>query len=163
LAFKKVRKQEMQSQYDVWLKKSQAVFLLEYSRMSMKEIDGLRGKVREAGGQVHVTKNTLMRRALSDAGIQDLKVLEGTTLSSFAFGDAPTLAKVMMDVTKNSDFFKVKGGYLDGRFITPEQVKALADMPPLPVMRATLLDCTPSGRLCPTVVLRGRSFRKNCS
>ena len=67
--------------------------MLEYSRMSMKEIDGLRGKVREAGGQVHVTKNTLMRRALTEAGIQNLKVLEGTTLSSFAFGDAPVLAK----------------------------------------------------------------------
>ena len=51
----------------------------------------------------------------------------------------PALAKVLIDATKNSEIFKLKGGYLDGQPFTPQQVKALAELPPLPVMRATLL------------------------
>ena len=49
------------------------------------------------------------------------------------------LAKVFTEATKGSETIKVKGGYLGKEFITDKQVKALADLPPLPVMRATLL------------------------
>ena len=62
-----------------------------------------------------------------------------STAVAFAFEDAPSFAKALNEFGKTSEFLKVKGGYLDSKPITPAGVKALADMPPLPVMRAQLL------------------------
>ena len=64
MAFTKQHKNEMLNSYEQWLKQSQAVFVLEYKKMGMKEVDTLRAKVRDAGGQLHVVKNTLMGIAL---------------------------------------------------------------------------------------------------
>ena len=59
MAFSKQHKNVMIKSYEKWLNQSQAVFVLEYTKMSMKDVDSLRGKVRDAGGQLHVVKNTL--------------------------------------------------------------------------------------------------------
>ena len=67
MAFSKNDKQEMLDQYAQWLKDSQAVFLVEYKRLSMKDINDLRAKIRDVGGHAHVVKNTLMERALQNA------------------------------------------------------------------------------------------------
>jgi large subunit ribosomal protein L10 len=127
--------------------------------MNMKAIDTLRVKVRDAGGELHVVKNTLMNNAMVNAGI-DSKTLAGTCLFGFAVNDVPALAKVFGDVTKNSEVFKMKGGYLSGRPITPENVKALADMPPLPVLRARLLGTinSPASTLVRTLAEPGRQL-----
>ena len=53
MAFTKDEKKKMMEQYESWLTKSQAVFLLQYSKMSMKEVDAVRAKAREVGGQMH--------------------------------------------------------------------------------------------------------------
>lgn len=139
MPFSKSQKTEMLDQYEEWVRKSQAVIMLEYNKMGMKEINNLRTKVRDAGSQVHVTKNTLLKLALEKTGYENLKQEEGTTLCGFAYGDAPALAKLLLDLTKNSEVFKIKGGFMDGRVLTPEEIKSLATLPPLPVMRATLL------------------------
>jgi large subunit ribosomal protein L10 len=159
LSFTKKHKGVLQKQYEKWLKKSQAVFVLEYTKMNMKAIDTLRAKVHDAGGEVHVVKNTLMNKALGNAGIES-KTLAGTCLFGFAVNDVPALAKVFGDVTKNSEIFKMKGGYLSGRPITPENVKALADMPPLPVLRARLLGTinSPASALVRTLAEPGRQL-----
>jgi large subunit ribosomal protein L10 len=137
--FSKSHKNEILSQYEGWVSKSEAVIMLEYNKMAMKDINNLRSKVRDAGSQVHVTKNTLLKIALEKTGYVGVKQEEGTTLCGFAYSDAPVLAKLLLDLTKNSEVFKVKGGYMDGKTLTAEQVKSLATLPPLPVMRATLL------------------------
>jgi large subunit ribosomal protein L10 len=139
LAFTKKHKSLMVEQYDQWLNKSQAMFVMEYSKMNMKSADALRAKVREAGGELHVVKNTIFNMSLDKAGIHDHKLFDGSSIVGFAFSDAPALAKVLAEATKNSEIFKVKGGYLGTERISPQQVKALADLPPLPVMRARLL------------------------
>jgi large subunit ribosomal protein L10 len=53
LAFTKEEKAQMLSRYEAWLNSSQAVVLLDYQHMTMKDIDSLRAKVRDAGGEVH--------------------------------------------------------------------------------------------------------------
>ena len=139
MAFTKEHKSEIIAQYEDWLRQSKAVLIVEYNHMSMKEIDGFRAKVREAGGQVHVAKNTLMKIAMENAGMHDQQFLEKTSLVGFAFSDAAALAKVFNEATKNSEVFKIKGGYLDGRPVKAQDVKSLAELPPLPIMRAKLL------------------------
>jgi len=138
LAFTKEEKEKLLEQYDAWLARSQAVYLLQYSKMSMKDIDGMRAKAREVGAEMHVVKNTLFDIALSKMGIEAKEFLEQTSLVGFAFNDAPALAKVVNEAAK-SDIFKVKGGLLGKRTISASDIKALADMPPLPVIRAQLL------------------------
>ena len=98
----------------------------------------MRAKAREVGAEMHVVKNTLFDLALDKFGVDAKEYLEQTSLVGFAFNDAPALAKVVNDAVK-TDVFKVKGGLLGKRNISASDVKALADMPPLPVVRAQLL------------------------
>jgi large subunit ribosomal protein L10 len=160
VAFTKKRKSEMIDQYQSWYKQSQAIILLEYGKMSMKDIDNLRTKAREAGGQVHVTKNTLLKLVLDQAGIQSGNLMEGATLCGFAFTDAPAFAKALTDAIKGSETFKFKGGFLDGKALSNREVVALAEMPPLPVMRARLLGMlqAPAGKLVRTIAEPGRQI-----
>ena len=112
--------------------------MLEYSKMDMPAIDEIRAKAREAGGEVHVVKDTLIQKVLEKENYKLQKDITGTSLVGFAFTDAAAMAKVFSDLVKN-EAFKIKGGFLDKNEIYESQVKALASLPPLPVMRAKLL------------------------
>jgi len=139
LAFSKDDKQEMLDQYAQWLKDSQAVFLVEYKRLSMKDINDLRAKIRDVGGHAHVVKNTLMERALQNARIHFDGELQGTTLAGFAQDEVPAMAKILDEIAEKSDSYSLKYGFMDGKLISADQIKTLGKLPPLPVMRATLL------------------------
>jgi large subunit ribosomal protein L10 len=158
LAFTKKEKEQILAQYQGWLSHSQAVFVVNYAKMNQKEIDAFRAKVRETGGQVHVVKNTLMNIALEQAGMHGKK-WDGNNLFGFAT-DVPALAKVFMDLTKNTEQFKVTGGYLGKAVITTAQVKSLSELPPLPVVRAKLLGLfnTPASQLVRTLAEPGRQI-----
>ncbi len=126
--------------------------MLQYSKMSMKDIDAIRAKAREVGAEMHVVKNTLFDIALGKFGVEAKEYLEQTSLVGFAFNDAPALAKVVNDAAK-SDNFKVKGGLLGKRTLSASDIKSLADMPPLPVVRAQLLGVlsAPAAKLVRTI------------
>lgn len=161
MAVSKERKEQTLATYAEWLKKSQAVILVEYTGAKMKDLDAMRAKIRESGGEFHVVKNTLARRAFSDSGMdlpQDFLVK--STAVSFAFTDPASTAKALTEVTKGKDFVKVKGGFMSGQKLNPAQVKALADMPPLPVVRAQLLGMlqAPAGKLVRTIAEPARGL-----
>jgi large subunit ribosomal protein L10 len=161
LAFTKEEKAQMLSRYEEWLDKNQSVVLLEYKGMKMKDIDGLRAKVRDAGGEVHVVKNTIFSRALQNAGIKaNEKTFEGPVAVSFAPVDPPTLAKILSDSIVKSEIFKIKGGFLGKTAMTPADVKNLAELPPLPVVRARLLGAlqAPAAQLARTIAEPARSL-----
>ncbi len=140
MAISKERKQEMVAQYVQWFQSSQAMFVTEYTGLKMKDMDALRAKVRESGGEFHVIKNTLAQVAMAQAGLQvPPSLLEGSTAFVFAFQDVAAAAKALAEFTRTSEFVKVKGGFLERKAIGAEEVKALAELPPLPQMRAQLL------------------------
>ncbi|RIK30769.1 MAG: 50S ribosomal protein L10 [Anaerolineae bacterium] len=161
LAVSKERKQEVLATYDEWLKKSQSVILVEYTGAKMKDLDGIRAKVRESGGEFHVLKNTLARRAFAANGMDFPKeFLLKSTAVSFAFSDPASTAKALTDAMKGKDFIKVKGGFMTGQVLNAAQVKALSDMPPLPVVRAQLLGVlqAPAGKLVRTIAEPARGL-----
>ncbi len=160
MAFTKKQKRKITAQYEQWLQDSEAVFFLEYHNMSMKEIDDLRTKIRETGSEIHVVKNTLMSKAFQNTGIDAEFEMEGTTMAGFAFSDPPALAKVIKDVTKKSDVFAVKRGYLGSRRISQNDVDSLAELPGLPVLRATLLGLinSPASKLVRTIAEPARGL-----
>jgi large subunit ribosomal protein L10 len=161
LAVSKERKEEVLATYVEWLKKSEAVILVEYTGVNMKNLDVIRAKVRESGGEFHVLKNTLARRAFADNGMNlPADYLVKSTAVSFAFSDPASTAKALNDATKGNEFVKVKGGFMSGQVLTAAQVKALADMPPLPVVRAQLLGVlqAPAGKLVRTIAEPARGL-----
>lgn len=161
MAITKERKEEVLTQYADWLKQSQAVVLVEYTGVRMKDLDNIRAKIRESGGEFHVVKNTLARRAFADGGMElPRDFLVNSTAISFAFSDPASTAKALSDATKGNEFVKVKGGYMSGQLLNAAQVKALADMPPLPVVRAQLLGVlqAPAGKLVRTIAEPARGL-----
>ena len=160
MAFSKQQKNTLVTQYADWVKQSQGMFVLSYNKMSMKDIDTLRKKVRDAGGELHMVKNTLMDLAFDEIGITHRDLLSGSSIFGFAFSDAPALAKIVTEATAKSDIFTVKGGYLGKEMISSDQVKALANLPPLPVMRAMLLGTlnAPASKLVRTLAEPARGL-----
>jgi large subunit ribosomal protein L10 len=161
LAITKQHKEEVLETYRDWMKRSQAVILVEYTGASMKNMDAIRSKIRESGGEFHVVKNTLVRRVFSDNG---WNLPEGyfaqSTAISFAFTDPAATAKALSDATKGMEFVKVKGGFMAGQALNSVQVKALSELPPLPVVRAQLLGVlqAPAGKLVRTIAEPARSL-----
>ena len=159
MAITKNQKRELVAKYGEWLERSEAFVLAEYTGMSMKDMDALRAKIREVGGEFHVVKNTLAKLALKEAEIEfDEDHFLSSTAIGFAFEDPPALAKAITDFAQESNFLKVKVGYLDKQMMSAADVKALADLPPLPVMRATLLSTilAPASQLVRTLAEPGR-------
>ena len=161
MAITKQRKEEMVSEYTELMKRSEGMIFTEYSGMNMKQVDELRGKIREAGGEYHIAKNTLSRVAFKNAGmpVPD-KMFEGSTAIVFAFKDAAAMAKVIIDVGRTMEAVKIKGGYLGTQAMTTEQVKSLSELPPLPVVRAQLLGTilAPASKLVRTLAEPARSM-----
>lgn len=161
MAITKERKDQLIHQYKEWMKQSQLQVVMTYKGLSMKEVDLLRSKLREVGGEFHIVKNTLAKLAFQQAGMPlPEKFFEASTAVAFAFEDVPPIAKALNEFTKSSEFVTVKGGYLDKKPISPEGVKALADMPPLPVIRAQLLGVllAPASRLVRTLAEPARGL-----
>jgi large subunit ribosomal protein L10 len=150
LAITKERKTELLETYAELIRKSEGLILVEYRGLSMKGMDPLRSKVREAAGELHVVKNTLAQKALEAAGRPaPADMLTQTTAIGFAFTDVPSVAKALTTFAKDSEFVKVKGGMLGNRMLTPKDVEALAALPPMPVVRAQFLGLlsAPASRL----------------
>ena len=160
MALTKQRKEEILATYADWLKRSQSVILIEYTGARMKDMDAIRAKVRESGGEFHVVKNTLVRLALKDQGMSlpDEALLKSSAMS-FAFNDPAATAKALADATKGMTFVKVKAGFMAGQLLDAAQVKSLAELPPLPVMRARLLGMlqAPASQLVRTIAEPARS------
>ena len=161
MAVSRERKEEVLATYAEWLKKSQAVILVEYTGAKMKDLDGIRAKIRESGGEFHVVKNTLVRRVFAEQGMSIPKdLLMKSTAVSFAFSDPASTAKALTEATKGKEAIKVKGGFMAGQALSAAQVKALSDMPPLPVVRAQLLGVlqAPAGKFVRTIAEPARGL-----
>ena len=159
MAITKERKNELITQYAEWVKHSKALVLTQYIGLTMKDIDALRAQVRDNGGEFHIRKNTLAILAFEQAGLPVQQAqFEGSTAVIFAFTDAPATVKTVTEFAKSSEFLKIKGGYLEKQALTPEGVKALADLPPLPVVRGQLLGMllAPASKLVRTLAEPGR-------
>lgn len=115
------------------LKKSDAVFIVEYRGLTVKKISELRRIIRKAGGEMKVCKNTLMRIALSECEmVQASEYDRGPNGYVLSYGDAASVAKAVRDFSKEkgNEALVVKGAILGGQHIlNMNQVFALADLP----------------------------------
>jgi large subunit ribosomal protein L10 len=138
----KAEKERIVAELAKRLKDTQTLFVADYRGLSVGEIDDLRTKLIEHGGRFTVVKNTLTRRAAQEAGADALvALLDGPTAIAFieADGDMVAVAKALADTARTTKVLAIRGGILDGAPIGEEDVKNLATLPPLDVLRGQVL------------------------
>ena len=124
------------------LRVSQTLIVADYRGLTMPEIDGLRGELLKHGARFSVVKNTLTRRAAEAAGADAvLTMLEGPTAIAFleSDGDPVAVAKALSDAVRTTKILVIRGGVLDGKEISAEDVDNLAKLPPLDQLRGQVL------------------------
>jgi large subunit ribosomal protein L10 len=100
----------------------------------------LRSRIHEAQGELHVVKNTLAGIALKNAGLPvPEEMLTGSAIIGFCFSDPAAVAKAMTTFAGEVQKFEIKGGLLGNRIMDAAGVKALADLPPRPVLLGGLV------------------------
>lgn len=122
------------------LEESKAVFVTDYRGLTVAQITRLRRKLRELGTDYKVVKNTLTRLAAQDTDAQALDpYLSGPSALAFAKEDPVATAKALSDFARESRVLEVRGGVLGGKPLGPDDVKALADLPPREVLLAQVV------------------------
>lgn len=103
--------------------------LVDYRGLSVEEDTKLRNDLRAAGVKYFVVKNTLLRLATKETGLEDLdEILHGPTALAVS-EDAVAPAKVLADFAKGNDKLEIKSGFMDGKVMSVDEVKTLASTP----------------------------------
>ena len=112
------------------LKSAQTGILVDYRGLTVEEDTKLRNNLRAAGVKYFVVKNTLLRLAAKEVGLDGLdEVLHGPTALAVSEEDAVAPAKVMADFAKENDKLEIKSGFMDGAVMSLDEVKKLAATP----------------------------------
>lgn len=116
-----------------------AVMLTEYRGLKVSDLAELRRALSPVGGDYKIYKNTLVRRAVSDLGVEGVdEFLVGPTAIAFVDGDAVGVAKALRDFAKGNPALVLKGGILGDKLLSSNDIKALADILPREVLLARL-------------------------
>ncbi|MGB1626437.1 MAG: 50S ribosomal protein L10 [Miltoncostaeaceae bacterium] len=123
------------------LSTTDTVIATAFHGLSVREVEDLRGALREADAHFQVVKNTLARRACDETGREALlEYLEGQTALVWANGDPAMIAKALNSFAKSTeDRLSMKGGILDGAPISAGELKQLAALPPRDELLARLV------------------------
>jgi large subunit ribosomal protein L10 len=135
---------------------SDAALLTEYRGLNVGEMAELRRSLRAAGGQYTIYKNTMVRLAVAELGLDLAELLTGPTAIAFVGdgadgGDAAAVAKALRDFSRANRALVLKGGVLGDKVLTAEDLLALADLPSRDVLLAQLA----GGLQAPLVKLAG--------
>ncbi len=133
-------KEQLISELAGKLATAKAAFLADYRGLNVEKVNTLRGELRKAGVEYRVVKNTLLRLAAKDTGIECIeKYLEGPTAIAIVQDDPVAPAKVLSDFAKANDKFELKIGALDGKVLSVNDIKALSELPSREVLLAKVL------------------------
>ena len=118
------------------IKNAKLVLFTDYRGINVTDVTNLRKTLRETNSQYKVIKNNITRRALKECGIEGLDdALLGPTAVILGNDDYLAPSKAIYEFTKKNDFYKIKGGIIDGKVMTAEEIITLAKLP----SRETLL------------------------
>ena len=120
------------------LDSSDAAVLTEYRGLDVSAMAELRRALRDAGGEYKIYKNTLVRFAAKDLGLEIEDLLTGPTAIAFVDGDPVNVAKALRDFARTNSALVIKGGVLGEKTLAEGDVKALADVEPREVLLAKL-------------------------
>lgn len=138
-------KKKVVEEIKIRLQKIQGAVLTDYRGLNVAEVTELRAKLRDAGIEFKVLKNTLTRIAANEVGLEGLDpYLEGPTAIAFGLEDPVAPAKILAEFAKTHKALEIKAGILANKVIDGASVEALADLPPREVLLAKLLGAVQS-------------------
>lgn len=118
------------------MKEAKIILLTDYRGINVADVTELRSELRKSDSEYKVIKNNIIRRALAKNGIEGLDdLLEGPTAVIMNNEDYLEAAKAIYNYSKDNDFYKIKGGVIEGKVMTAEEIITLAKLP----SRETLL------------------------
>ena len=127
------------------LAETDGAMLTEYRGLDVRALADLRRALRDAGGEYKIYKNTLVRLAARDAGLEIDDLLTGPTAIAFVgeradgtAGDVAAVAKALKDFAATNNALVIKGGVVDEQVLSADDLKALAELPPRDVLLAML-------------------------
>lgn len=119
---------------------AQAVVLVDYRGLNVEQLTELRSLYRKAGVEYKVYKNTMMRFAFKDSGLEEFnEYLKGPSAVAFGYDDPVQVAKITSEFAKKNDKLEIKAGIVDGKVIDVSGVSSLADLPSREVLVAQVL------------------------
>lgn len=124
------------------LKAAETLIVADYRGLTNKQLEALRDDLLQHGARFRIVKNTLTRRAAAEAGADALLVmLEGPTAIAFieSGGDPAAVAKALATKAKETNVLTLRGGILEGKTLSGEEVDRLATLPPMDVLRGQLV------------------------
>ena len=140
MAITKQKKHELVETYLEHLTQSHAIVLADYRGLSVSQMQALRRQMREQDTVVQVTKNTLLKLALEQAGMPvPEELLVGPTAIAYLPEDIATAVKALFDFAKDQEDLSVKGAILEGQVLDAEAAKGLRDLPSRATVLAELL------------------------
>ena len=121
---------------------AETLIVADYRGLTNKQLEALRDQLLPHGARFRIVKNTLTRRAAEQAGADALLVmLEGPTAIAFieSSGDPAAVAKALAATAKETSVLTLRGGILEGKALSGEEVDRLATLPPVDVLRGQLV------------------------
>ena len=123
-------KKEEVSKLAAKMKEAKLILLADYRGINVADVTSLRNELRNANAEYSVIKNNITRRALAECGVEGLdEQLEGPTAVIMTNEDYLEPTKAIYNFTKNHDFYKIKGGVVEGKVMSAEEIITLAKLP----------------------------------
>lgn len=138
----KVDKERIVEELAAELGSAETLIVADYRGLTNKQLEALRDQLLPQGARLRIVKNTLTRRAAEQAGADELLVmLEGPTAIAFieSSGDPAAVAKALATTAKETNVLTLRGGILEGKALSGEDVDRLATLPPVDVLRGQLV------------------------
>ncbi len=111
-------------------KTDKLILLVDYRGINVEQVTKLRSDLRNANASYKVIKNNIVKRALNLNGENGLdSLLEGPTAVVTSKEDYLEASKIIYKFSKDNDFYKIKGGIIDGQVMTAEEIITLAKLP----------------------------------
>jgi len=135
------KKQEIINQFEKRFSECTIVIVTHYQGLSASNMDDLRRRLRQCGNEYYVAKNTLVSMAADKVGWGNMKELLGGPVGvALGFGEVTEIAKVIADYIKTSSaLLNIKGGLMEGKILSSDQVVALAKLPSKEILVSMLL------------------------
>lgn len=112
------------------VKEAKLVLLTDYRGINVGDVTELRAELRKSNAEYVVIKNNITKRALAEAGIEGLEdKLVGPTAVIMSNEDYLEPSKTIYEFTKNNDYYKIKGGVIEGKVMSAEEIITLAKLP----------------------------------
>ncbi|HEN6419477.1 TPA: 50S ribosomal protein L10 [Streptococcus agalactiae] len=122
------------------MKAAASIVVVDSRGLTVEQDTNLRRSLRESDVEFKVIKNSILIRAAEKAGLEDLKELfVGPSAVAFSNEDVIAPAKVISDFAKDAEALEIKGGSVDGKFTSVEEINALAKLPNKEGMLSMLL------------------------